>query len=273
MPDKNYCYPNSDVLINKLDLRDAEMLSHAERKITALNDAAIRTVPVKGAFDFKHLLSIHKYLFSDLYTWAGSPRLVDIAKGNCFFSKSVFIASNAEKIFGDIKQENFLIGLPKEKAIERLAYFMGELNALHPFREGNGRTQRIFIGYLANATGIALDWTKVNREHMINASIHSMYGDNSMLTAMLNEISKPLSIAEQYEFLKSISKAGTVVFDNCSSIPDRIIEFTNDDAVSLKKPMRDVMANAVTRCNQVNEPNNSKPHNKGIACNQDIDAT
>jgi cell filamentation protein len=128
MPDSKYTYPNG-ILRNKFDIRDAKELSDMERKITSKRNAETILTPIKGNFDFNHLKAIHKALFSDVYDWAGKERTVDISKSN-LFSLSIFIQDNAKKIFGDIQREGFLIGVPKERAIQRLAYYMGEINAL-----------------------------------------------------------------------------------------------------------------------------------------------
>ena len=82
--DQEYCYPNSNVLINKLNIQDADALHTAEREITSLRLAAAKMQPVKGKFDLRHLQKIHTYLFGDIYDWAGKLRHVNIAKGNQF---------------------------------------------------------------------------------------------------------------------------------------------------------------------------------------------
>ena len=82
--DKKYCYPNSFVLKNKLELHDANALAEAERRITSLNILEIKDNPVPGKFDLKHLREIHKAIFHEIFTWAGQLRTVDISKGNQF---------------------------------------------------------------------------------------------------------------------------------------------------------------------------------------------
>ncbi len=100
--------------------------------------------PVKGTFDLKHLQAIHAYIFQDVYDWAGELRKVDISKG-FMFCNFLFISEQAEEIFGKLKAENYLHGLKEDDFIVRLAYYFSEINALHLFREGNGRSQREFI--------------------------------------------------------------------------------------------------------------------------------
>ena len=141
MPDTKYCYPDTEVLINKLDIRDLDKLHIFERKLTMLRLLELLDKPINGKFDFKHLQAIHAYIFQDVYDWAGKVRTVDIAKGNMFCNVR-FISSQADVIFSGLKEEHYLAGLDEDMFIKRLAYYFSEINALHPFREGNGRSQR-----------------------------------------------------------------------------------------------------------------------------------
>ncbi len=176
MSDTRYCYPNSDVLINKLDIRDLDKLHVFERKLTMLRLLELMDSPINGRFDFKHLQAVHKYIFQDLYDWAGEVRTVDIAKDNMFCNVK-FIDSQAEEIFSKIKGERYLAGLDEEKFIKRLAFFFSEINALHPFREGNGRSQREFIRALALKNGYIIHFDRVTGEEMISASKKSFLCD------------------------------------------------------------------------------------------------
>lgn len=169
--DKVYCYPNTNVLKNKLNIKDPDKLAEKERFYSMIRFAEIKNkVPVKGSFDLKHMQSIHKYLFQDLYDWAGEIRTVNIAK-NEMFCNSMFIDSYSKDIFNQLRRENYLIGTPKRNLAEKLAIYMGDLNALHPFREGNGRTQRTFINYLANINGYHINFQNITQQDMIHASI------------------------------------------------------------------------------------------------------
>lgn len=125
--DEQYCYPHSNVLKNKLDITDSDKLVNAERELTSLKLAAAKLNYIKGRFDFDHLRRIHRYLFGDIYTWAGKIRTVDIAKGNQF-CLCYNIESYANIIFQKLKQENFLID--SNNAPIRLAYYLSEINAL-----------------------------------------------------------------------------------------------------------------------------------------------
>ena len=176
MSDKIYCYPDSDVLKNRMGIRDKEQLGRLEKRLTMLRILELVDKPVQGRFELKHLQSIHKYIFQDIYDWAGKIRKVDIAKGN-MFCNAKFIESQAEEIFRKLKEENYLLGLNEKEISVRLAYYFSEINALHPFREGNGRCQREFIRTLALHADYVINFANVSREEMIRASEDSFLCD------------------------------------------------------------------------------------------------
>ena len=142
--DAEYCYPNTNVLTNKFNITDINQLNIAERELTALKIAKSKDEPIKGNFDLKHLMKIHKYIFGDIYLWAGKLRNVNISKGNQF-CQCEFIEKYSSEIFDKIKKEHFLLLKSGDEVPKCLAYYLSEINVIHPFREGNGRTQRVFI--------------------------------------------------------------------------------------------------------------------------------
>lgn len=172
MSDKVYCYPDSEVLINKLNIHDFERLCEAERRFTMLRLNDLLERPISGKFDLRHLQDIHYYIFQDIYTWAGKIRTVDIAK-NHMFCKVQFIHSQAQEIFDSLKKDRFLAGLSRDEFVKKSAYYFSEINALHPFREGNGRTQREFIRELARQQGYVLHFARIGEKEMLEASRES----------------------------------------------------------------------------------------------------
>ena len=192
--DSEYCYPESNVLINKLNIRNAEDLSVAEREITAIRLAVAKAEPIKGNFDLKHLQKIHKAIFGDVYSWAGKLRHVNIAKGNqfCLAMNPEVYAAN---LFHKLENEHYLIGY-EGSVPHRLAYYLSEINVLHPFREGNGRTQRLFIEYLATIAGYRLDFSCVTAREMIIASADSFACDYRSINEMFERITAPISKEE-----------------------------------------------------------------------------
>ena len=182
----SYCYENTNTLINKLDIRDSKVLQKYEAKITAAKLLALMQKGIIGNFDVKHINAIHKYLFEDIYPFAGKLRTENIAKGVFRFAEWEYIEPELERLLNELKQENYLENLSKENLAERLAYYLSELNVLHPYREGNGRTTREFIRELALKNGYILDLRKVSPKDFLNACIKSIV-DTSDLTKLIYE--------------------------------------------------------------------------------------
>ncbi|MCF0128297.1 MAG: Fic family protein, partial [Pseudobutyrivibrio sp.] len=158
----------------------------AERDYSSIRQAELVKAGVSGDFSMKHLCSIHKQLFQDIYTWAGKTRTVDISKGTIFCLVQ-FIDAQFDDMYHKLKKENFLKDITDKKEMaERLAYYLGELNMIHPFREGNGRTQRIYIEQLCLNNGrFEIDFTEVSKEEMISASVRSANASNDLLEELL----------------------------------------------------------------------------------------
>ena len=176
--DDYYCYPDNLVLKNKLNIDNEVELNRAEREITSLRMAKLDNEPLTGELNFDYVKRIHRYLFDGIYEWAGEIRKTDISKGNIFCQHEL-IDINAEVLFSELKSEKYLIGLGKESIIKRLAYYLGDLNTIHPFREGNGRAQRMFIRELASRAGYLVNFDGISQEEMIKASdaaFHHEYG-------------------------------------------------------------------------------------------------
>lgn len=185
--DSRYCYPFSHVLKNKLGIEDADKLGIAEREITSLRIANAKINPIEGNFDLKHLQAIHRYIFSDLYEWAGELRWVNIAKGNMFCNYE-YIETNADQLFAKLQKEKNLTKTSQEEMPYRLSYYLGEINVLHPFREGNGRTQRLFIEYLAENAGFNVDFSQISPQEMIEASAEAFACDYTKMDKLFVEI-------------------------------------------------------------------------------------
>jgi cell filamentation protein len=145
---------------------------------------------MKGKFDSAHLQTIHRYLFQDVFPWAGEFRVVNISKANANFGPAMHIGSALKELFERLAKEKLLVGLAVPVFVERAAFYLGEINAIHPFREGNGRTQREFIRQLGLHAGHPLSWSLVGtgftQQQMIDASIAShTRGDNSGLATIV----------------------------------------------------------------------------------------
>jgi cell filamentation protein len=163
-----YRYPGTDVLRNIENIHDAEELAAFERTAT-LN--RIETLPEDFPITPEGYRAIHRYLFQDVYDWAGEYRVVDIARADSLFCLVPYIGQELAKRFVAIRSENNLGGLGAGDFAERAAEHIIELNAIHPFREGNGRTLRGFLFVLARQAGHdikleridALTWNEASR--------------------------------------------------------------------------------------------------------------
>lgn len=189
--DSFYCYSNSFVLKNKFNIIDSKELKEAEREITSLRTAQALVDRINGNFDFAHLKKIHLFLFGEIYEWAGKTRSVDISKGNQF-CRCEFIEEQMDDLFRKLKKEDYLRNYEvKGELSKRLAYYLGEINAIHPFREGNGRCQRMFIEHLSFYLDYQLDFMDITNEEMLEASVKAFDLDYSMMEKLLEkELSK-----------------------------------------------------------------------------------
>jgi len=185
--DDTYCYPGTDVLRNKAEITNAEDLDAYEGELSTLRSIEILENPVAGQFNLAHLQRIHLALFQDIYDWAGEIRTVDISRGNSRFANVRFIEAAANDIFNKLARENWLKGLDADALSKRLAHYLSEINALHPFREGNGRVQRIFISQLSQSAGYQLDYSDLEQEQIYRAMELAFNGDESILANLILE--------------------------------------------------------------------------------------
>lgn len=180
-----YCYPDSSVLKNKLDIRDPVLLRKVEADLSSARQAEIFRTPVVGRFTATHLCNIHRKLLGDVYSFAGHFRREDIAKGPTRFVTYSQIKEKLQRLLGQLQQEKWLENVPFEAFAARSAYYMAELNYIHPFREGNGRAIREFMRLLFLHNGYVVQWDAVDVEALLNAMIDSVYD-----TAHLEQILK-----------------------------------------------------------------------------------
>lgn len=185
----HYVYPGTHILINKLGIKDDHLLQDMEIKLV---DLRIKEGLPQGQFDYPHLQALHHHLFQDLYDWAGKERTVRIAKGETQFAFPEYIKKETDKLFGQLKSENLFKNPDKKTFVKTAAFYFGELNAIHPFREGNGRTNRIFFNQLAEDAGYNLAWFKTNYREFIDASIDSFKGNYTAMESVFNAVTIPL---------------------------------------------------------------------------------
>lgn len=188
MPDDPYTDPVTGVLRNKLGLTNEEALGTAEREITHAALILLKETPVAPSYNLEHLCEIHRRIFEAVYDWAGQIRIVSITRGNSTFCLPQFIESSSDVIFRELRDEMVPCRLPRDRFVERLTYYFGEINALHPFREGNGRTQRAFFEQLAGAAGFILDWQSLDADRNAYASSAIMLGDPAPMREILDKL-------------------------------------------------------------------------------------
>jgi cell filamentation protein len=177
-----YCYPGTSVLRNIPGFRDQAVLEAFEIEITT--QRAEEPLP-RGRLGVRHYQAIHRHLFQDVYSWAGRFRTVRMAKGESIFCYPEHIASEMKRVFEALKEVDFLKGLTVEAFADGAAHLLADLNAIHPFREGNGRTQLIFLAAVAENAGHVLKVTRLHRDDYLPAIIRSFNGDERLLEAQL----------------------------------------------------------------------------------------
>lgn len=178
------------ILKNNVGARNERELVAAETALVHHRTLELAARPLPGSFDLAHLQAIHRHLFQDVYPFAGDLRVVDIRKADDpsgGFMPVSRLRDAAGYVFGELAQENHLRGRGTDVFVGRLGHYLDEVNHLHPFREGNGRTQRVFFSQLAGDAGHAIDWTLLTPE--LNNSA-SKAGEEA-LVQMLKPIVRP----------------------------------------------------------------------------------
>lgn len=178
-------------LENKLGLTDSAELAREEERISkkkAVNlfDFAILKLLSDGTY--KTLAAIHKYLFEDIYDFAGEIRTVNMAKGNSRFTSLIYLQAALENI-DKMLQSNF------DEIVEKYV----EMNIAHPFREGNGRSTRIWLDHiLKTEIGKVVDWSKVDKEDYLLAMERSPIKDVEIKVLLKGALTDEINSREVY---------------------------------------------------------------------------
>lgn len=176
-----YCYPDTNVLRNRFGIKDARELKQVETDISVIRQNDLLINLIYGRFTPNHLKRIHRYLLGDVYSFAGSYRREDIAKGTTRFLRHEEIAQKLSELLKQLRDEQCLKGLEAQDFIKRGAWYFAELNYIHPFREGNGRTIREFVRQLFLQAGYLIAWEKVSPEQLLHAMTDSVYDTSSLI--------------------------------------------------------------------------------------------
>lgn len=187
-----YFIPGTNVLRNNLGIRNAQLLWRAEAVLSANALARLQVDPLPTqSFDWEHLSALHRRLFGDVYPWAGEARTVDIAKGSGPFAHYTQLRGTIDELGRILKENDYLRNLDRPGFVAMAGAAYNVLNAVHPWREGNGRTQRAFMDDLATTAGWRFDWTRVHGQVNDAATEAARHGDSSLLDAMMDRITGP----------------------------------------------------------------------------------
>ena len=181
------CYEGTTCLINKFGIKDEKKLSQMETLITTAKCKELEVNPIDGDFGFEHYKAIHKYIFEDLYDWAGLVRTASISKKGTVFTLPESIEPLADRIFTGLQKENCYIGYDNDQYIESIVDFYCRTNMLHPFRKGNGRTQRVFLTQLIRHSGHDINFSTIDTDELMIATIQSANGIVDYLKNLFRE--------------------------------------------------------------------------------------
>ena len=174
-PSSDNCYEGTTCLVNKLGIRDEKRLSEVEAQITFAKAVMLEETPIDNDYGFEHFKKIHEFLLCDLYEWAGQVRTVDILKKRTKFLDAASIESIGTKCFAKVK-DGYFENLSFDEFVKRIAEFYNDVNYIHPFREGNGRTQRIYFAQLIRHYGYDINFADVDTDELMIATIQASSG-------------------------------------------------------------------------------------------------
>lgn len=203
----NYTYRGTHTVKNTFGVTDYDEFERIEAAIVKARytEIAAGSGPT-GQFDGGLIKAFHRHLFQDVYEWAGRTRdeRVALSDGTVatmptmrkaegkLFTVGPAIPVALDAIGEKLRARSYLRSLRREEFAKQAGDIMAEINTVHPFREGNGRTQRVFMEQLAHAAGHDLNFTVISKERMIQASIAAHErNDTSMMRRMFDEISDP----------------------------------------------------------------------------------
>lgn len=183
--DDPYCYSGTSVLINRLGIRDADLLEAFEEEMT--RERAAEALPA-GRLSMNHFRSVHRHLFQDVYSWAGRVRTVRISKSGSVFCYPENIPDELRRTFLWLKGRRYLRRLPLDEYAVCAAHFLAELNAIHAFRDGNGRAQLAFMALVSAFAGHPLTFSRLDPDAFLAAMIASFHGDETLLSGQIQEL-------------------------------------------------------------------------------------
>ncbi|MDT7648474.1 MAG: cell filamentation protein [Pseudonocardiales bacterium] len=182
-----YFDPNRGVLFNRLGITDPGELAHAEANFTSVRIFQLWRHPLPGRYDLPHLQAFHRHIFGDVYDWAGELRTVTIIKGGLFCLPQHLISAG-EEVYDKLARAEHLRGLGRPAFLDGLTKLLADINGLHPFRDGNGRTQRAFLAQFARDAGHIIRWSVMDPATNVEASRAAHRDDSTPLHEMLEQL-------------------------------------------------------------------------------------
>jgi len=180
------CYPGTHVLRNRANIPDQNELDEFEQ---LMFDSRAREALPDGDLDFAHYRALHRHFFQDVYEWAGQTRIIRTGKGENWFCYPEYIEREANRLFAELAARDHLARTESKEAFAKGAsWFLAEINAIHPFREGNGRTQLVFLTMLTRYAGYELDESKLEPKRFLDAMIRSFSGYLAPLAAEIRRM-------------------------------------------------------------------------------------
>ncbi|MGN0684374.1 MAG: Fic/DOC family protein [Oscillospiraceae bacterium] len=170
------CYEGTTTLINKLGITDENELKSSEALITAYKAASLINEPLAPNFGFENYKELHKVLFDDLYDWAGKPRTIALSKTATVFTAPERIEELGSLIFARLKKLDYFTKLSQKEFVSEIAELYHSLNMLHPFREGNGRTERVFFVQFIRNARYDIDYSTLNSDLLMIGGIQAASG-------------------------------------------------------------------------------------------------
>ncbi len=184
-PENDPYVMENGVLKNHLGITDTALLNQYEQRLSNFHIVKILVEWPSQGFDVEYLKSLHRTIFGEVYPWAGQFRKVDIGKGDTLFLSHTQIEHETQRLFNDLANENFLYGSTPEIFSHKIGEYLIRLNQIHPFREGNGRTQRVLVSKIAQHAGMRMDWSSISNEAMKRACIEGVNGNTRNMVRLI----------------------------------------------------------------------------------------
>lgn len=202
---------------NKYGITNLDELLKLEAAKTTFRSMELRSEGLKGNFDLQHLCAIHKHLFQDVYPWAGEIRDVDIAKGNTLFCLARNISDYSQDVFKTVKKFDRSAKRTSDEVSKHLATLSDDMNALHPFREGNGRSKRAFLSLYSRELGYELDLSKLNSEELKQAEIRAFTdGDVDGLAKIYGSVLEPIKVSDALQEMRAAAQKNRMMERNAN---------------------------------------------------------